>query len=516
MTAQKRQKLNARSALRLMRRYTFKLYPNRAQAEALHEQRMMMADLWNALLQQRECAAEGIYRPLLECFAPPLVVEGETREQRKERLIRERAAQRERQKAARVAGLAIPVSARGKHQDGRISQSWEITQLLLRPEWRALSTWSPRAVADNLHKAFQAFFRRAKEGAGAQSGYPRFRARRHASTISHRFRSGCTLLPHGGERSDASKKSGSARNWRVTLKGVPDPIRARGEFPRLPLDKTDAEIIWRDGCWWLSACVEMEPRRSPGAEKLTVRLDLIDEFALINSADGPTPRPAEGALALSGKSLTGEMGYTEAPEVPASPEGEGGPASYPLGEAALEAGPGTPASPESEGGIRIARSENFRIRANDLCLRSDEIKSDRDSRFKRRSWRWRQFTKQASRLTARATRIRRERLHIWTTTIVATASDLTVITPSIKEETATPRGNIRQWGASVETVSKLNRNTLNQAPAMAVQMLAYKAAEAGIRCDIVEDAAPVIAVGRELVATGKLKRRVKRAMKEAA
>lgn len=96
---------------------------------------------------------------------------------------------------------------------------------------------------------------------------------------------------------------------------------------------------------------------------------------------------------------------------------------------------------------------------------------------------------------------------------MAAAGTVTVITPAVRSVTKSPRGNERQWGAAVEAVSNLNRNTLNQAPAMAVQMLAYKAKEAGIRCDVVADVAPDIAVGEKLVAASKAVRRSKRAMK---
>lgn len=151
-----------------------------------------------------------------------------------------------------------------------------------------------------------------------------------------------------------------------------------------------------------------------------------------------------------------------------------------------------------------------------LLDRADAIKSTRDRSRRKRSRRWWRETRRAARLTAKAARLRREALHRWTTDLIASAGDLTLIVPAIKTETKSPRGNVKQWGAAVEMVSALNRNTLNQAPAMARQMLAYKAAETGIRCDIVDDAEPVIAVGRDLVATGKLKRRARRAIKEAA
>jgi hypothetical protein len=87
---------------------------------------------------------------------------------------------------------------------------------------------------------------------------------------------------------------------------------------------------------------------------------------------------------------------------------------------------------------------------------------------------------------------------------------LTVVAPPIKDHTKTPRGDEKEWGAAVKTVSTLNRSTLSYAPAMAVQMLQYKAAEAGIRCDVVTDEAPEIAVGSDIVATTKTLRRARR------
>jgi len=154
-----------------------------------------------------------------------------------------------------------------------------------------------------------------------------------------------------------------------------------------------------------------------------------------------------------------------------------------------------------------------------MIAKVDAIKSVRDRRFPRKpfckpSWRWRRETARAARLTARAARKRKYNLHRWSTAIVQLAADLTVIKPDIKQATASPRGDASQWGAAVETVSRLNCNTLNQAPAMAVSMLTYKAAEANIRCDVITDTAPAIAIGPELVAASKTLRRARRAMRK--
>lgn len=150
-----------------------------------------------------------------------------------------------------------------------------------------------------------------------------------------------------------------------------------------------------------------------------------------------------------------------------------------------------------------------------LQERADVIKALRDTRYRRGSRRWKKETKRAGKLEAKARRIRREALHEWTTNIVSDAAHLRIEAPaSIKEETASPRGDERDWGANVAAVSKLNRHTLNQAPGMALQMFRYKAEEAGIRCDILEDDAPDIGVGRDLVTAGKLNRRAKRAIRK--
>ena len=115
-----------------------------------------------------------------------------------------------------------------------------------------------------------------------------------------------------------------------------------------------------------------------------------------------------------------------------------------------------------------------------------------------------------------AYRKRRNALHVWTTRLIERASDLTIIAPPVREVTKTPRGDEKSWGANVEVVSDLNRNTLSQAPGMAIQMLLYKAEEAGTRCDVVADTAPSIAVGSELVAVGRTLRRARRELRKVA
>lgn len=433
----------------VMRRYTFKLYPNAAQTAALDEQAKMMVDLWNALLQRRE----DVYR-------------------------------RERRTLTFFDMTA------------------EITQLRQAcPEWAALSVWSAHRVAESLDNAFKAFFRRAKAGAGRQSGYPRFRRRALGNAVPHRCASGCKLLPIANESSDVVTNRASARNWRLTLKGVTGPIRTRGEFPSAPLAWKHADVIFRDGSWWFSVCVTLAPRRVPGTAALTIRLDLVDEFARIERAEGPrrAPEGSARAPAESPNHLNIIVGAPDSDESAGSDERE-----------LLRQGVRNFVEPDSD------ESAGLFVRIARLTERADVIKATRDIRFRKWSRRWRRETGRAQRLTGKAARVRREFLHRFTTSATALACDLTVISPTVKDLTTSPRGDTKNWGAAVETVSALNRNTLNQAPAMAVQMLAYKAAEAGIRCDVVEDDMPAIEIGRDLTTGTKAVRRLRREIRKAA
>jgi putative transposase len=389
----------------VQRRYLFRLYPDPAQSAALHQQRMMMVDLWNALLQRHE----DIY--------------GRTR--------------------GRQRGVT---HAEGKSSYTFFDMTAEITGLRREcAEWAALSVWSAHGIAHALDQAFQGFFRRAKQGAGAQSGYPRFQRRRHGQRIPHRHN-----LPPGrksGSGSGCRLAERDGRNWSLALKGIGGPIHARGKLPAQAIAYKNADVLWRDDKWWLSICVEMAPRRNPGDRKIMVDFDLIDGFARI---DGEIETPAKLA------------------------------------------------------------------RAHAMMEHVDSLKSERDRRWPRRASNdpeWQESNREIARLSARVARLRRECLHVWTTRVVRRANDITIRMPRVSAHIATPRGDAGQWGAAVETVSSLNRNTLSYAPAAAAAMLQYKAEEAGIRCDVIVDEAPGIAVGKKLVAAGRAVRRAKWAIR---
>jgi hypothetical protein len=432
-----------------MRRYGLKLYLAADQQAVLHRHREMAADLWNALLQRCEHIQRTTTQRQVWHDADGNRHVGVSYH----RLTWETYRKKSRERAV------IEPGKNGKPKPFTdVDMQNEITAMLNElPEWRGVSVWCCHRTAQLLWRAFQAFFARAKAGAGAQSGYPRYHRRQDQAGIPHRFASGCKL----------TKDPRHAKSWQLTLLGVPGKIHARGEFPFEVEKWADADVIWRNGEWSISVCVEgrscecarpqwdrrrcracggMRPRPH-GAQPVTVRFDLLDSFALVDN--------------------------------------------YPVEPPGL-------------------------IEARVLQDRLDAKKSECDTLFPRGARRrddpdYAELRLEISRLAARIARIRANALHVWTSRLVARASDITVIAPPVRELTQTPKGSEKSWGAQVAPVSALNRDTLAQAPAAAIRMLQYKAEEAGIRCDIVKDDAPKIAVGRELVTAGKQLRRSRRA-----
>jgi putative transposase len=320
-------------------------------------------------------------------------------------------------------------------------------------EWAIVPAVTSHRVAKHLTESYAAFFRRLKtREVGEAAGYPRWQRRDRATTIPLG-----TMSKTGWQ---LRQRSDNPRSWLLHYKSTTDVktpecwIHGRGVLPAAVTDWRNADIIWRDGKWWLSVCVEIEPRRSAGRWPLMIRFDLIDCFARVN--DLPEFLPAV-------------------------------------------------------------------IDASVLDERLDEMKSERDRRWPRgKRYSDEEYAimvaanQEISSLSARIARQRQNALHVWTAGIVARASDITIIAPKVRENTRSGRGDAKQWGAHTELVAALNRNTLGQAPAMAIQMIKYKAEEAGIRCDIIADADPVIAVGHELVAAGKHVRRARRQLKRVA
>jgi putative transposase len=336
----------------------------------------------------------------------------------------------------------------------------EITELRREcPEWQALPAVTMHRVAKQLTLAFDAFFRRCRNGEAP--GYPRWRAREKNQSIP--LGTGTRTLKGTDKKTWKTgwrflRREDNPLSWALyyggaDLKDMSTWIHARGRFPTDVNEFNNADIIWRDGKWLLSVCVEQNSIRFPGRERVIVRMDTIDCFAIVN-------------------------------DMPSAPDGL--------------------------------------IEAQELDEQADRLKAARDGQWQRpprhdapeRSD-WNAACAEISRVQAKAKRIRHNALHVWTSRIVGRASDLTIIVPpSFRDATASARGDEKEWGANTAIVAKVNRHVLNQAPATARAMLEYKAAEAGIRCDIVIDNAPNIAISEKLIAVGKQARRTKRLIKQ--
>lgn len=417
------------------RRYTFKLYPTVAQLAALDRQAALLARLWNAALEQRETQ-----------WAHELGAKGNWHKV-------------DRPKEDKPAGLTYYDQARQL----KFIRADD-------PEYAAMSSASLELCLSALDLAFKAFWRRLKEGArGDAAGYPRYKRVADHGTIWHRDGAGWKL-------------TGSDRKWRLRAKGVPGPIKARGEFPAAPVEYRTMEIIRREGQWWASIVVRMEPRRERVLEApaAAIHFDLIDSFARIDI--GVSGGPAAGS---SERTIGLDLGQGSQPVAWSGAEWE---RAFPS---------------------MARKSAASAPRARDSAS-MDEIQSAGDRRFRKFSNRWRREKRRLAKMKAKQARQRREGLHCWTTEIVRSFGEIAVIAPPILESTATARGDESSHGAAVKPVAMLNRHVLEQAPAMAIQMLEYKSAEAGIPFVRTTPDEHALAIGRDLPAATKIARRAKR------
>lgn len=416
------------------RRYKWKLHPTREQSEALHQQRVMLGELQNACLQR--CIDHNSRRPKTRFWNP------ETREWERWPHIDEKT-----QRCLSHFDLTNEMTGLRKEH----------------PETRSVTSVTLHRIAQRVVLAFEAFAKRRGQG----QGYPRFHpsADNNSIPLGTGTRKGVWKT---GWRFEPGEKL--LNNWRFHVGPLTDIkqraswIHARGSLRDLEVDVVDwnnADIIWRDHTWWLSACVTLPSRRAPGIIPTVVRIQAIDYLADVN---------------------------------------------------------GVPQTPPSL------------LEAVDAQLVVDKLQSDFDLAWPmppdKRKWKelmrerraLPEYNEQKWRIAsekARIARVRANALHVWTANIVAHASSLRIIMPpAIKEATASPRGDEKLWGAAVKDVSALNRHILNFAPSLVVQMLEYKAREAGIEFETVKDELPAVAIGAGIVETGRAIRRAKRQVKK--
>lgn len=425
------------------RRYTFKLYPNIAQDIELHRQRRMHAELWNALLEMR--------------FA------------RKRR-----------------TGCT----------PSYFDQSKDLTQLRQEiPEWAALSSDSMARTAQLLDLSFRAYSGRLKRWREALArwrsdrfGRPprrpweaRFKRLDDHETIPFRkMGSGWKLTAHEANG-----------NWCLYVKNVSGLIRVRGKFPRAPLGFRNMDILWRSGAWWLSVAVAMDGRRVAGDVATTIEFDLIQEFARENRAMGERLARPEALFGADEGRITSQN--------------QGVPIGSPAESLDLRG---------DDGASRIPETTRFPAESLDLAFNAyiagdrnlDRRKSDNDTRRQKYSRAWKREKLYIAKRRSALIRRRNDALHCWSSHLISRASDLTIVKPNLTGLTRSARGDPSNPGGAVRSTAEITRLVLQQACGMAIQMLGYKAAEVGIRCDIASTELHASFVGQEASKATKIVR----------
>ncbi len=473
-----------------IRRYTFKLYPTPSQAKVMEERRRLHCQLYNAALQQR-----------IEAY------------RRQEKTL------------------------------GLYDQQAEIAALRAEcEEFAPIAVTELRGTLKRLDDAMKAFFRRAKSGAGASSGFPRFRRSDDYPGWGYYDKSGWSV---------AFRDNGT-RHGRLYMKGI-GRVKMRGLLPMVATQKS-ADVIFRDGIWKLSLVVEIATRRERGNAAGHVHFDLIESFASVRMSNGGCPAgpnaivstaadgritlrfqqdaqhqvesPRESAVTTTPATLAKLASTVESPRDSAVTTTD----SMMVLPAPVVESPRESAVTTTDHRCRcsIAWVESPRESAvtttqAGLSLRAVAVESPCESavtkplqfglsqqqriaqlqqqraRCKRGSCKSRLLKLQIARLSAKAAAIRANTLHNWSAALVKQFGDLSVVAPGrISELTESGKGTAHNPGAAVKTVASVNKLILAQAPATVIQMLSYKQEEAGGNINIVNDDKPHASVGKTL------------------
>jgi len=142
-----------------------------------------------------------------------------------------------------------------------------------------------------------------------------------------------------------------------------------------------------------------------------------------------------------------------------------------------------------------------------------EILQRKMAQCRRGSSRYQKLRRLKQRQEARQARRRSDALHVWTTKLTRRFKSLVITAPRIAEITASAAGSIYDPGALVSVKAELNRHILAQAPAAAMQMLAYKLTERGGFVETRTAEEPRASVGNELVAAAKANHQLRRTIR---
>lgn len=393
----------------IIRRYNFKLYPNATQSARLDVVRRLHCRLYNALLEQRIDAFERCGKSLTA-----------------------------------------------------FDQSHGITALRAEfPEYNALGRKAMEGTNKRIDEAYKSFFKRAKKGAGASSGFPRYQA----SDLYPGFALGTHKV---GWACEIGEKKG-----RVRIQSVDGWIKMRGCLPNGGTVKT-GEILYRGGEWFLSVAVETESRRVAGTRKGVIGLDLMTHLAKIVDGECLTGPEAAVSIAPDGRITLNFQGFN--------------------GESPAE-------SPEMRGDDRKSRHSTEEID------RVGQIQQAM-ARCKRGSNRYKKLRTMKARLEARQANQRANRLHNLSAAIAREFGEVTIYQPkSIKDATATGAGDRKEHGAKVKWKAGFNRFVLSMAPAMFVGLIKDKITEAGGTVTE-KKTAHVVEFGNEIVKTAKVAKKL--------
>jgi putative transposase len=248
--------------------------------------------------------------------------------------------------------------------------------------------------------AFKGFFRRLKAG-NENPGFPRFKS-------LHRFRGwGYKAHGDGWKLHLREKKHGAVYLADVGI------VKIRGKARNLNGIPKSAEIIYKNGEWFLSVSMEYEIiQRASGTKAMGMDwgveyyLSTIDHNGKITQVENPR------FLKMSQELLTSLQ--------------------------------------------------------RDLAL------------CKKGTHTWKKLKLQIAKLHQKIARQRLDYTHKETSKLIRESALLATEKLSAKKMTASAKGSIEKPGKNVKQKSGLNREILNTAPAMTLQLLRYKAEEAGI------------------------------------
>jgi hypothetical protein len=348
---------------------------------------------------------------------------------------------------------------------------WVTGLLEYDPRWRAMSTVTGHRIVQVVDRSWKAFFREIKNKAANPEAKNTHVPRRKTVDRDGAWVPYVHLKRKGdiGSSGSGCKMTHLAgRNWTLALKGIEGDLHCRGQLPGSRGEKREMGSAGSSDLFTQMECgrfIDADVKLVCGKWKLSICIYLHRERRAGCSPTKIKFDLIEGMVRVDGRLIV----------------------------------------PDGIAAAQVLQDD------------ADRMQSDMDLRWPKRAPQdedWRAANMEITRLKSKVARLRRNALHVWSTRVVRDASELTITAPKMRESTKSARGDVKSWGAAVKTVAKLNRNTLSYAPAMAQAMLKYKAEEAGIRCEVIEDRASEIAVGEKLVAAGKQLRKIKRAIKE--